>query len=129
MEIISGLNRGPVARLEKTFAALDAKSKKKLASLQELTNHEKSYKAIREYLLTIDPPCIPYLGTLLLPHLSFTHTHTHTHTHYHTITLSHYHTLSHTITHTLHKQLTQVTLFHSTHLTQTHKEIDCLIVD
>jgi hypothetical protein len=65
MEVVSGLNRGPVARLEKTFDALDAKSKKKLISLKELTNTEKNYKAVREYLSTIDPPCIPYLGIFL----------------------------------------------------------------
>jgi hypothetical protein len=65
MEILSGINRGPVFRLERTFAGLDAKGKKILDSIKEMCSNERSYKNVRDYLSNINPPCIPYLGMYL----------------------------------------------------------------
>lgn len=48
------------------FQALSLKSKRTLADLREVLNSEKSYKAMREYLMHINPPCIPYLGISIL---------------------------------------------------------------
>jgi hypothetical protein len=65
LAIFSGLEAGPVFRLEKTFSALSLKSKRTLAELKEVLCTEKSYKSMREFLSHTNPPCIPYLGMFL----------------------------------------------------------------
>eukprot|EP01129_Flabellula_baltica_P014536 TRINITY_DN6981_c0_g1_i1.p1 TRINITY_DN6981_c0_g1~~TRINITY_DN6981_c0_g1_i1.p1 ORF type:complete len:1107 (-),score=304.83 TRINITY_DN6981_c0_g1_i1:11-3331(-) len=68
MEIISGLNRGPVYRMKATVAAITTKDKacnKTLEFLKELTDRQKNYANMRSALRNANPPLIPYLGMYL----------------------------------------------------------------
>jgi len=68
MEIISGLNRGPVYRLKGTTSVLAEKHKITYGHWQELitlTDATKSYANLRKALREVDPPCLPYLGMYL----------------------------------------------------------------
>jgi son of sevenless-like protein len=74
LEIISGLNRGPVFRLKQTFDQLDQKDNKRFLQLEELkmiTNRERNYAELRRAFKAMEPPIIPYLGMFvaLLPWL------------------------------------------------------------
>lgn len=73
MEIVSGLDRGPVYRMKKTFAGLksDKKYMTMFAECTKLGNSEKNYRILREAIAKIDPPVIPYLG-MYLTDLTFT---------------------------------------------------------
>eukprot|EP01125_Pyxidicula_operculata_P016700 TRINITY_DN577_c0_g1_i3.p1 TRINITY_DN577_c0_g1~~TRINITY_DN577_c0_g1_i3.p1 ORF type:complete len:1211 (-),score=280.78 TRINITY_DN577_c0_g1_i3:2634-6266(-) len=68
MEIVSGINRGPVFRMSKTLEAAQAKDKnlwKSFQELQELTDRDKNYANLRKVLKNSDPPVLPYLGMYL----------------------------------------------------------------
>ena len=80
MEILSGLDRGPVFRMKRTMAVRcvaimtfiylqaiesDRKYSAILAEIKALANHEKNFAALRAAIKTIDPPVIPYLGMYL----------------------------------------------------------------
>eukprot|EP01104_Vermistella_antarctica_P020370 TRINITY_DN8699_c0_g1_i1.p1 TRINITY_DN8699_c0_g1~~TRINITY_DN8699_c0_g1_i1.p1 ORF type:complete len:1154 (-),score=234.84 TRINITY_DN8699_c0_g1_i1:170-3631(-) len=63
--IISGLANSAVQRLKHTRAKLPKKSNQILAELEELTTMQGNYKAMRDHLADVMPPCIPYLGLYL----------------------------------------------------------------
>uniref|UniRef100_A0A6B2KXG8 Ras-GEF domain-containing protein n=1 Tax=Arcella intermedia TaxID=1963864 RepID=A0A6B2KXG8_9EUKA len=65
MEICSGLTRGPVNRLKKTFAALSKNYQNKREELLKITEPQHSYKSLRELICSADPPLVPYLGMYL----------------------------------------------------------------
>mmetsp|Transcript_26275 Transcript_26275/g.29252 ORF Transcript_26275/g.29252 Transcript_26275/m.29252 type:complete len:1079 (-) Transcript_26275:138-3374(-) len=65
MEIVSGLNAGPVFRLKETFGAISRHHKKALSELNEIADRSRSYAKMRAHLQRLTPPCIPFLGMFL----------------------------------------------------------------
>jgi len=67
MEILSGLDRGPVFRMKKTVAAVlsDKKAAQTYNECKALANREKNFANLRAAIKSIDPPVIPYLGMYL----------------------------------------------------------------
>lgn len=70
MEIVSGLNRGPVYRLKQSWDDVPSSSKKVFDELKGITDRQKNFANMRKYLKKVNPPCIPYLG-LYLTDLTF----------------------------------------------------------
>jgi hypothetical protein len=65
MEIAVGLNMGSVARLVKTWGAIDTKTKLRYDEIMLLTHSTHNYKNYREALKTATFPVLPYLGLYL----------------------------------------------------------------
>lgn len=65
MEIISGLNRGPVFRLKQAWDDVPSSARKIFEELRTLTDRQKNYANMRKHLKKVNPPCIPYLGIYL----------------------------------------------------------------
>jgi len=65
LAICSGLNNSAVHRLKKTWDELPPEVVEKRQKLQELFDPQKSYKNLREHVVSVNPPCIPYLGMYL----------------------------------------------------------------
>lgn len=65
MEIFSAFQRGPVARLKKSFQSLDSSTEKSYLEITNLTNNAKNYSTLRSAIAEINPPVIPYLGMYL----------------------------------------------------------------
>jgi len=65
MEIAVGLNMASVARLVKTWGALDAKTKARYDEIMQITQHTYNYRNYRERLKTVTFPVLPYLGLIL----------------------------------------------------------------
>lgn len=68
MEIVSGLNRGPVHRLKASIEQAIEKTAKGPMPFQDLltlTSSDHSYATLRRAIRTANPPCIPYLGMYL----------------------------------------------------------------
>eukprot|EP01121_Diplochlamys_sp_Union-15-3_P008010 TRINITY_DN2091_c0_g1_i5.p1 TRINITY_DN2091_c0_g1~~TRINITY_DN2091_c0_g1_i5.p1 ORF type:complete len:655 (+),score=137.61 TRINITY_DN2091_c0_g1_i5:266-2230(+) len=67
LEIISGLCQGSVDRLKHTWAGVHklANVKQSFELLKALVVPTTNYKVMREYLKTVSPPCIPYIGIFL----------------------------------------------------------------
>ncbi|MDP2439587.1 MAG: RasGEF domain-containing protein, partial [archaeon] len=70
MEILSALGNACVNRLKQTFTLLPSKEAKVLEELRALMSPNQNSKAIRDHMVVVDPPCIPYLG-LFLTDLTF----------------------------------------------------------
>jgi len=70
MALYSGLNASPVLRLKHTQAEVPKTFKKIVSDCEQLMKSDGSFHTYREYLHSIDPPCIPYLG-LYLTDLTF----------------------------------------------------------
>lgn len=72
MEVLSGLNNAAIGRLKKTW--LSARKKPENVALWDKIAHlmkpEGNYKEYRQYLASLRPPCIPYIG-LYLSDLTF----------------------------------------------------------
>lgn len=66
MAVISGLNNSAIRRLKWTIAKLPKSAKRTLQDLETLMNMEGSYKQYREAIAQVVPPCIPYIGVLLM---------------------------------------------------------------
>lgn len=66
MALVAGFNKSPVSRLKHTIDALRWRTAKRLKDFESLLSAESSYKAYRQQLHSVDPPCIPYLGVQLL---------------------------------------------------------------
>jgi len=62
MEIVSGLNRGPVHRLKQSWEGVSSQWLKAFEELKSITDRQKNMAALRRFLANITPPCIPYLG-------------------------------------------------------------------
>lgn len=65
MALVSGMNNACVARLKWTKALMSRKSLETLERLETLMSPEGSYKAYRETLASINPPCIPFIAVHL----------------------------------------------------------------
>jgi hypothetical protein len=65
MEIVSGLNRGPVYRLKQSWEGVSSSDRKLFEELKTITDRQKNYANMRKYLKKVNPPCIPYLGMYL----------------------------------------------------------------
>lgn len=65
MALIAALESAPVARLRKTWDAIDSAYIKQFQELRAIMSAEGSYKAFRAVIKTEDPPVIPYIGVYL----------------------------------------------------------------
>eukprot|EP00004_Rigifila_ramosa_P020208 TRINITY_DN5232_c0_g1_i1.p1 TRINITY_DN5232_c0_g1~~TRINITY_DN5232_c0_g1_i1.p1 ORF type:complete len:1294 (+),score=320.90 TRINITY_DN5232_c0_g1_i1:317-3883(+) len=65
MAIITGLGMTSIHRLKKTWKGLEQKWEKEFQTIKSLLSPLGSFKKMREFLHTVDPPCIPYLGVFL----------------------------------------------------------------
>lgn len=65
MALIAALESAPVARLRKTWDAIDSAYVKQFQELRGIMSAEGSYKAFRAVIKTEDPPVIPYIGVYL----------------------------------------------------------------
>jgi hypothetical protein len=63
--ILAGLNMTSIHRLKYTFSELPKNSQQTLLELNQKLSSDYSYKSYRNILATVNPPCIPYLGTYL----------------------------------------------------------------
>ena len=70
MCILAALVSSPVRRLKATWAEIPTEWQEKMTGLETLFAHNMSYKAYRDAIVKIVPPCIPYLG-LYLTDLTF----------------------------------------------------------
>lgn len=62
MAVIGGLNNSSILRLKNTKKEVDKKVLKKLSELEKALSPESNYRALRELLHKVNPPCFPYLG-------------------------------------------------------------------
>jgi son of sevenless-like protein len=65
MAMIAALESAPVARMKKTWEAIDSAYVKQFQELRAIMSAEGSYKAFRAIIKTDDPPVIPYIGVYL----------------------------------------------------------------
>jgi len=65
LAIISGLNNSGIYRLKYTRAELPKKVQMAFDNGMQLMNSDGAYKAYRESLHNVNPPCVPYLGVYL----------------------------------------------------------------
>eukprot|EP00011_Vannellida_sp_DIVA3-517-6-12_P007174 CAMPEP_0114636722 /NCGR_PEP_ID=MMETSP0168-20121206/17130_1 /TAXON_ID=95228 ORGANISM="Vannella sp., Strain DIVA3 517/6/12" /NCGR_SAMPLE_ID=MMETSP0168 /ASSEMBLY_ACC=CAM_ASM_000044 /LENGTH=725 /DNA_ID=CAMNT_0001848439 /DNA_START=101 /DNA_END=2274 /DNA_ORIENTATION=- len=65
MAIMSGFGSSSAYRLKHSFQAVNRHTQEVLAHLNEVLSSNSAYKAYRELLRSIDPPCIPFLGVYL----------------------------------------------------------------
>eukprot|EP01088_Endostelium_zonatum_P011059 TRINITY_DN2485_c0_g1_i1.p1 TRINITY_DN2485_c0_g1~~TRINITY_DN2485_c0_g1_i1.p1 ORF type:complete len:989 (-),score=215.09 TRINITY_DN2485_c0_g1_i1:50-3016(-) len=66
MAYISGLNNSAVTRLKWTQAKVSKTLKEKMKEVEDVMNMEGSYKRYRQKISHSVPPCIPYLGLVLM---------------------------------------------------------------
>ncbi|KAJ3357159.1 hypothetical protein HDU91_005452 [Kappamyces sp. JEL0680] len=65
MALIAGLNKACISRLKQTIKEVHPKLLKKKADLETLMSALGSYKNYRASIRSIQPPCVPYIGTYL----------------------------------------------------------------
>ncbi|KAJ6229147.1 guanine nucleotide exchange factor [Anaeramoeba flamelloides] len=65
MAIIAGLDNSAIFRLKHTWDEVSKQLKDKFLALKEIMKSSGSYSNYRQYLHSINPPCIPYLGVYL----------------------------------------------------------------
>jgi son of sevenless-like protein len=63
--VLCGLQASGVRRLRRTWELVPAKAKSQFEDLEALMQEDKSYKAYRQNLHTLNPPCIPFIGIYL----------------------------------------------------------------
>jgi son of sevenless-like protein len=64
-EIVSGLQNAAVYRLSKTWEALSVSTKRIYDEMVALISRDGNYRMIRQAILYVKPPCIPYIGVFL----------------------------------------------------------------
>jgi son of sevenless-like protein len=64
MAILAALNSAPIHRLKRTMDLLSAKTKVVFESLKVLMDSRQNFLAYRSELRSLNPPCVPFLGTL-----------------------------------------------------------------
>ena len=72
MEVVSALNHGPVFRLKRTWACVDAKHAAVWVQLTELMSPDNNYAKLREAIRQFPPdePKLPYTG-FLFPRINY----------------------------------------------------------
>jgi len=65
MEIISGLQMSAIYRLKSAWGNVGSKYMKLYDDCQTLLSRDQNFKMLRQYLHSVDPPVIPYLGMYL----------------------------------------------------------------
>ncbi|KAF1978771.1 ras GEF [Bimuria novae-zelandiae CBS 107.79] len=63
--IISALGTAPIARLNRTWQAVNARSMTTLENMRKLMGSTKNFTDYRETLHKANPPCIPFFGVYL----------------------------------------------------------------
>lgn len=63
--IVSALGTAPILRLNRTWAQVNPKTSATLESMRQLMASTKNFGQYREKLHAANPPCIPFLGTVL----------------------------------------------------------------
>ncbi|KYQ99732.1 regulator of chromosome condensation domain-containing protein [Tieghemostelium lacteum] len=63
--IIYGLNSAPICRLKKSWTKLSKDSMQLFEYLDKIVTPIKNYISLRQLMTTIQPPCVPFLGTYL----------------------------------------------------------------
>lgn len=64
-ELVSGLNNSGVYRLRKTWDQLKPAQKKQFDELQALSAQDSNFRSLRNAIINLKPPCIPYIGVFL----------------------------------------------------------------
>jgi hypothetical protein len=64
-EIVSGLQNAAIYRLNKSWEALSVSTKKVFDEMVALISRDGNYRMIRQAILHVKPPCIPYIGVFL----------------------------------------------------------------
>jgi len=65
MAIFSGFQNAATHRLSHTFGNVSKKTQESIERINELLSSKNSYKAYRDMLNNVNPPCIPFLGVYL----------------------------------------------------------------
>eukprot|EP01080_Neovahlkampfia_damariscottae_P003929 gene3929-7139_t len=63
--VFSALNSSSIFRLKKTFEGISEESKKKFQYLHQQTSPSGAFSNMRSRLISVKPPCIPYVGVYL----------------------------------------------------------------
>ena len=71
MEIISGLHTSALFRLKQTWNSLSSKSEKHFEECKTIMCRDQNFKTFRNFLHSVNPPLIPYLGWSFLNFYSF----------------------------------------------------------
>lgn len=64
--VIAGLNAAPIDRLKRTKELLSAKVASLKDELDRIMDSSKNFSNYKDMLKTINPPCVPFFGELLL---------------------------------------------------------------
>jgi len=65
MAILAAFNSAPVHRLQRTWNGTASKDKKLLEGLKQVMDSTGNFSNYRKTLHSIQPPCVPFLGTYL----------------------------------------------------------------
>eukprot|EP01156_Anaeramoeba_ignava_P002039 Anaeramoba_ignava/a217381_69.p1 GENE.a217381_69~~a217381_69.p1 ORF type:complete len:764 (-),score=277.08 a217381_69:108-2399(-) len=65
MAVLAGINNSAIYRLKHTWEDLPKRFQDSFAELSKKMASDSSYKNLREALMQVNPPCIPYLGVYL----------------------------------------------------------------
>jgi len=64
MALLAGINNAATYRLKHTREGLSKQCQDSLKALLDLTSTDQSYTNYRKALHTLDPPCIPFFGSI-----------------------------------------------------------------
>ena len=62
--LIAGLNCPPIRRLKRTWEQVNARMIGQLDDLEKTLDSGRNFTNYKAMLSKIDPPCVPFLGTL-----------------------------------------------------------------
>lgn len=72
--ITSGLNTPPIRRLKRTWEQVNQKFMTQLAQCESTIDSNKNFNNYRSTLARISPPCVPFIGTVVIvPFISHTY--------------------------------------------------------
>lgn len=65
MQIVAALESAPISRLKNTWAKIPEKTIQKYKQICQVMLPAANYKNYRAQIATVEPPCVPYIGTFL----------------------------------------------------------------